>query len=266
MTRQAYYQQLYRGETRQARGKLILELVHSRRKILVREGGRKLWRYVRAELVQHGLGAVGRDRFFAILRANGLLLKRRRAAFPSTTYSGHNYAIQPNLMKNLTLTRPLQAFVSDITYLRVGNGFAYLYLVTDAFSRRIMGYSLNTSLASEGAATALKMATAGVSDTSGLIHHSDRGVQYCCHEFIDELRKLGMRSSMTDADHCAQNALAERMNGILKNEFYLDCLFLSFEDARKTVAQSIKLYNEVRQHGSLEYRTPEAYHFTALAA
>lgn len=189
---------------------------------------------------------------------------------PHTTYSGHDYAVQPNLMKDLMLIRPLQAFVSDITYLRVGGGFAYLFLVTDAVSKRIMGYHLSHTLGHQGAIHALRMAIENIKDPRGIIHHSDRGVQYCCHQFLDELKTLSIYSSMTDANHCAQNALAERMNGILKNEFYLDLPFLDFKAASKAVAQAVLLYNEVRTHGSLKTNgrmsTPDAYHFTALAA
>jgi putative transposase len=266
MTRQAYYKHLYRDERRHAREKLILELVRSMRQCLPRLGGRKLWVQMREELVGHGFKAPGRDRFFAILRAHGLLLERRKAQFPRTTYSGHNYAVQPNLLKNLEGTKPLQAFVSDITYLRAGAGFAYLFLVTDSFSRRIMGFHLGRTLDHQGAISALRMAVEDIVDPKGIIHHSDRGVQYCCHEFLDELHKHHMRSSMTDADHCAQNALAERMNGILKNEFYLDLYFSTFARAKRAVAQAVTLYNELRPHGTLKMATPEKYHITALAA
>jgi putative transposase len=214
----------------------------------------------------NGFEAIGRDRMFAILRANGLLLKRRERQAPHTTYSRHNYAIQPNLLKNLVLTRPLQALVADITYLRVGDDFGYLFLVTDAFSRKILGYHLAKNLGHQGAIEALRMALGAIPDATAVIHHSDRGVQYCCHEFLDEINAHGMRSSMTDADHCAQNALAERMNGILKSEFYLDAPFPNFEDALRSVRQAVLLYNEARPHMSLALATPHQYHLAALAA
>ncbi len=218
------------------------------------------------ELTAHGFNAPGRDSFFAILRAHGLLLERRKSKMPCTTYSGHGYAVQPNLMKNLVLTAPLQAFVSDITYLRVGDGFAYLFLTTDSFSRKIVGFHLSKTLGHEGAIAALKMAVESIPATQGIIFHSDRGVQYCCHDFLDVISGYNMRSSMTDENHCAQNALAERMNGILKNEFYLDEHFLTFEIALKAVRQASALYNEVRPHGSLNMKTPCAVHSQSLAA
>ena len=266
MTRQAYYKHYHRAERRRAREKLIVELVLSIRKYLPRLGGRKLRHLVSHELKGHGYQCPGRDRFFSILRAHGLLLERRKACFPRTTYSGHNYAIQPNLLKDLVLTRPEQALVADITYLRVWGEFAYLFLVTDAYSRKILGFALTQTLAHDGAIAALRMALEAIGDSQGVVHHSDRGVQYCCHEFLDELRSHDMCSSMTDADHCAQNALAERMNGILKNEFYLDAHFLRSADAAKAVREAVALYNEVRPHGSLEMETPQKYHSQALAA
>ena len=240
--------------------------MQSRRLILPRSGGLKLWHDIGQELEAHGYKKPGRDRMFAILRANGLLLERRRATAPHTTYSRHNYAVQPNLLKDLVLTRPLQALVADLTYIRVGDGFCYLSLITDAFSRKILGYHLAKNLEHYGAVEALRMALKEISNPEEVIHHTDRGVQYCCHEFLDELRAHNMRSSMTDADHCAQNALAERMNGILKNEFYLDLPFLRFEDAQKAVRQAVSLYNEERPHRSLSLATPQRYHAMALAA
>jgi putative transposase len=203
---------------------------------------------------------------FEILKAHGLLLERRKGQVPHTTYSRHNYAVQPNLLKDLVITRPLQALVADLTYIRVGGGFCYLSLVTDAFSRKILGYHLGKNLEHHGAVAALRMALKEIPNPAAVIHHTDRGVQYCCHEFLDELGAHNMRSSMTDADHCAQNALAERMNGILKNEFFLDLLFLRFADAQKAVRQAVLLYNEERPHSSLGLATPHQYHTLALAA
>lgn len=266
MTRNAYYEHQYRKEQRQALEILILEIVRSIRKHLPRLGGKKLWRMVNKELRAHDFKNVGRDKLFALLREQDLLVDRRKAQVPRTTYSGHDYAIQPNLFKDFKLTAPCQVLVTDITYLRVEHGFAYLFLVTDAYTRKILGYHLAQTLSHTGAVAALRMAARQLPNPVGVIHHSDRGVQYCCHEFLNELRVLQMRSSMTDADHCAQNALAERMNGILKNEFFLDLHFLHFEDAVHAVDQAVLLYNEMRPHGSLNMQTPEEFHRLALAA
>lgn len=266
VTRDAYYKAIGREDRRGSRERLIVELVKSIRHYLPRLGGKKLRVKIEQELATHGFEAPGRDKLFGILRRHGLLLERRKSRNPCTTYSGHNYAVQPNLMRNLILTKPLQAFVSDVTYLRVGDGFAYLFLTTDAFSRKIVGFYLAKTLEHVGSIVALKMAVKGIVDTTGIIFHSDRGVQYCCHDFLSTLSSCKMLSSMTDADHCAQNALAERMNGILKNEFYLDEDFLNFEMASKAVRQAITMYNQERPHGSLKMKTPNYFHSESLAA
>ena len=190
---------MHRQEVRKGRESLILELVKSIRKTHPRMGGRKLWVKIAEELKQHKLKMPGRDGFYAILRANELLLERRKSQCPHTTYSGHNYAVQPNLLKNLEVVRPLQALVSDVTYLRVGHGFAYLFLTTEVDTRNIVGYYLAKNLEHNGAIEALKMAIKKLPSISGAIFHSDRGVQYCCHEFLDELQRCGLRSSMTGA-------------------------------------------------------------------
>ena len=266
VTRNAYYKAIEREYKRAVREQLIVEIVRSIRKYLPRLGGRKLKVKVEQELTAHGFKTPGRDRFFEILRRHDLLLERRKSRNPCTTYSAHNYAVQPNLMRNLALTRPLQAFVSDVTYIRVGAGFAYLFLTTDAFSRKIVGFHLASTLEHTGAIEALKMAVKDIPNPTGIIFHSDRGVQYCCHDFLEVLSTYKMHSSMTDADHCAQNALAERMNGILKNEFYLDVDFLNFQMANKAVRQAIAMYNEERPHLSLKMKTPNYFHSDALAA
>lgn len=266
VTRDAYYKAIGREDMRSVREKLIVELVRSIRQYLPRLGGRKLKVKIEQELTTHGFKTPGRDKFFEILGKHGLLLERRKSRNPCTTYSGHNYAVQPNLMRNLVLTKPLQALVSDVTYLRVGDGFAYLFLTTDAFSRKIVGFHLATTLEHTGAIMALKMAVKETANPTGIIFHSDRGVQYCCHDFLEVLTGYKMHSSMTDADHCAQNALAERMNGILKNEFYLDENFLNFQMAHKAVRQAITMYNQERPHSSLKMKTPNYFHSEALAA
>lgn len=150
--------------------------------------------------------------------------------------------------------------VADLTYLRLKDGFAYLFLVTDKFSRKILGHYVSTNMKAEGARRALLRANRALSDTKGVIHHSDRGSQYCCHEFLDALKEAGMRSSMTDENHCAQNALAERMNGILKQEFFLDLKFPNLLSLRRAVANAIEIYNHRRLHWALGLKTPDAVH------
>ena len=223
-----------------------------------RSGGKKALSSIGDNLKQRGLG-MGRDRFFKVLRENGLLIKRRHKV-PRTTYSRHDYAVQPNIFKNMEVSGPEQVFVADITYLRLKGRLAYLFLVTDAWSRMIVGWHVSTNMSHEGAKKALGMALKRIDNPAGIVHHSDRGSQYCCHEFIGYLKGHKMRSSMTDADHCAQNALAERMNGILKDEYYLDLPFNSFENMKQAVADSVIIYNTKRLHWSLNLKTPAEVH------
>lgn len=199
---------------------------------------------------------VGRDKLFKILGNRGMLVKTRRS-FSRTTYSNHSYAVAPNRVKSLVILRPNQVFVADITYIRLRSGFAYLFLVTDLYSRKIVGYHLSSNLRHEGAITALEMALEGVSKADDIIHHSDRGCQYCCHEFLKILGSYGMTPSMTDENHCYQNAVAERVNGILKMEFFLDSTFSNKKLASEAVKDAIRVYNTKRTHFSLELKTPQ---------
>lgn len=217
-------------------------------------GGKKLHNAIKPKLAVSGV-QLGRDRLFDILRKHGLLVKQKRR-FCKTTYSRHPYAIAPNRIKNLEISRPNQVFVSDITYISLRQKFCYLFLVTDLFSRKIVGYSLSSKLTHQGAISALEMATMPLKTTAGLIHHSDRGCQYCCHDFMAVLTKKGVLSSMTDEAHCYQNAVAERVNGILKLEYYLDSTFKNKEQAQVSVQDAIAIYNSERTHWSLNLRTP----------
>jgi transposase InsO family protein len=225
------------------------------RKEQPRSGGKKALYYIRPILKNQNLD-IGRDRFFNVLRSNRMLIKRRNKV-PRTTYSRHSYAVQPNLLANMKPTLPKQVFVADITYLRMGDSLAYLFLITDAVSRKIVGHHVATNLSHKGAIKALQIAAKSLGDLTGVIHHTDRGCQYCCHEYIQALQKLGMRSSMTDKDHCAQNALAERMNGILKDEYFLDLPFPNLYALTKAVENSITIYNTKRPHWSLNFKTPD---------
>ena len=192
-----------------------------------------------------------------------MLVKPKRK-YQKTTYSNHSYVVAPNRIKGSTPTAPNQIFVSDITYIQTLEGVMYLFLVTDLYSRKIVGYDLRRNLMHYGAIRALTMALANVPTTAGIIHHSDRGCQYCCHEFLALLSEYGMVPSMTDESHCYQNAVAERVNGILKLEFYLDAVFNSYSLAKCAVQEAITTYNSVRIHWSLNLKTPQQVY--ALAA
>ena len=199
---------------------------------------------------------VGRDRLFRWLREDDALVERKRRG-TGTTYSRHGYAVAPNRLKDATITGPGQAVVSDITYLRLDRDrFAYLFLTTDVYSRQIVGWHLSRDLSHHSALQALQHASVTLGASDGVLHHSDRGSQYCCHEFLRALADRRWLPSMTDANHCYQNALAERVNGILKDEFHLDAVFPAFIEAHVAVTQAIHTYNTRRLHGSLQRRTP----------
>lgn len=205
---------------------------------------------------------IGRDKFFDILRKKKLLVKRRKK-YVYTTDSFHRFRVHKNALKNKMLSAANQAWVSDITYLRVKGGFMYLFLITDAYSRKIIGWSLSDSLAIEGAVNALKMAIKQCSQTKGIIHHSDRGIQYCSNEYVILLKKYDMTISMTEENHCYENATAERVNGILKEEFMLDSEFSDNTIALKAVKEAIETYNTKRPHWSLKLYTPQQVHQAA---
>jgi transposase InsO family protein len=169
-------------------------------------------------------GYIGRDRFFDILRKGGLLVKRRKK-YVITTDSYHRFHKYKNKLKGKLLTAPNQAYLNDITYLRTQEGFVYLFLQTDAYSRMITGWYLSDSLSIEGAMNALKMTLKQCTQTQRVIHHSDRGIQYCSNEYVKILKEHKMEISMTEENHCYENAIAERINGILKEEFLLDEVF-----------------------------------------
>jgi len=230
---------------------LIISEVKRIRKRQPRSGVRKLHK-----MLQHMGFIIGRDQLFNVLRENQLLVKRRRK-FQKTTNSYHRFRKYSNLIKDKDITRPDQVFVSDITYLRTNKAFCYLSLVTDVFSRKIVGYDVSNSLAIDGAQRALHMALNGVKESHKLIHHSDRGIQYCSNGYVDILTSNNIGISMTEENHCYENSIAERVNGILKDEFFLDEEFPSLGLAKKAVEQSIEIYNSERLHMSLGFQTPD---------
>jgi putative transposase len=185
------------------------------------------------------------------------LLVFPKKRYQRTTYSNHPYAIAPNRVKGLSIERPNQVIASDITYIALTKGFAYLFLVTDVYSRKILGYHLSRDLNHYSALLALDMAITGIKDTAGMIHHSDRGCQYCCHEYLNYLAANHITSSMTDEAHCYQNAIAERVNGILKLELNLDAVFPDFQTAKLATKNAIRIYNSKRTHWSLGLKTPD---------
>ena len=225
--------------------------VDALRRVQPRVGTRKLHAHLQAAGVR-----VGRDQLFTWLRERGQLVKRKRRG-TQTTYARHAYAVAPNRLKTMTVTAPRQVVVSDITYLRLEHAaFAYLFLVTDLYSRTIVGWHVSRDLSHHAALRALDAAHRRLGPVTGVVHHSDRGSQYCCHDYLQQLHAHHMLPSMTDDNHCYQNAVAERVNGILKDEFDLDQVFRSVTEAQHAVASAVERYNTVRTHWSLALQTP----------
>ncbi len=235
--------------------KMVLLRVKELRYLLPYVGTRKLHRMLID--CKYGLPIIiGRDTLFKLLKDNAMLsaLKKR---YHRTTNSKHSLPSFPNLLKDMTVNQINQVWICDITYIQHPNGkFCYLFLVTDYCSRKILGYALKNSLAAEGALESLEMAIRYAKPSPGFIHHSDHGIQYCCKDYQSKLQKNGAQISMTGENHCYDNAVAERINGILKQEFGLGKLLADIEAARKLTHEGIKLYNSVRLHESLGYRTP----------
>lgn len=190
------------------------------------------------------------------MRVEGLLIKRRRK-YVRTTNSEHGFKTYDNKIKGIEITRPNQVWVSDITYVASWEGFMYLALITDLYSRKIVGYDISDSLEAEGCRRALNRALSRLSDTKGIIHHSDRGIQYCCREYINVLKKNNVEISMAAKGDCYENAVAERVNGILKGEYELGGKFKSKSMAVKATREAINLYNTRRLHSSINFKTPD---------
>jgi transposase InsO family protein len=202
---------------------------------------------------------IGRDRLFALLTSHRLLVSPKRA-YHKTTNSHHRFTCHPNVVKDsLPPQKPEELWVADITYLPTVSGNTYLSLVTDAYSRKIVGYHVDDNMTAKSVKQAFSNALRERKTTKGLVHHSDRGVQYCSNEYQQLHRKYDVKCSMTDGYDCYQNALAERINGILKTE-YLLVKPKELCEAKKMVAEAVMLYNQRRPHTALKYKTPDEVH------
>ena len=263
MSRQNYYARRKQRQRAQVDGDLIERLVQGERQVQPRIGARKLHRVLDQELAKVGI-RIGRDRFFTLLRERKLLLQPRRAAYPCTTDSGHYLPVFTNLIRHQKLNGPNQVWVSDVTYLRSVEGFVFLALITDKWSRKVVGHYCAETLQAGGCLKALDVALSDLPSQAKPIHHSDRGSQYCCHQYVQRLQKSGLQISMTETNHCAENALAERMNGILKQEYGLGAELPSKAVSYRAVEEGIELYNTRRPHSALCYRVPAQVHAAAL--
>lgn len=224
-----------------------------------RLGTRKLYYLLKEELISCGI-KIGRDVLFNFLRAEHLLVKPKRS-YTKTTDSKHWMKKYPNLIKGTGIVRPEQVWVSDITYIKTASGNSYLSLVTDAYSKKVMGYELLDNLSAAGPLAALAMALKNRKYNAGLIHHSDRGLQYCSAQYVQKLKDHNIGISMTQNGDPYENAIAERINGILKYEFLWVDGFKDHLQAMQVIKQSIGIYNTERPHLSCEMMTPEQTHY-----
>lgn len=259
ITRQAYYQHDWRMMDYTIEVELVIKEVLKIRSLHKRMGGGKLYYKLEKFMLNHQI-KMGRDAFFDVLSANNLLVKRRRRKV-YTTNSFHWLRKHPNLIKEFTPTSPNQLWVSDITYWKISSVFMYISLITDAYSHLVVGYQLAETLESVESVIALKMAisTLGTSHES-LIHHSDRGVQYCSAKYVEILKQNGINISMTENGDPLENPVAERINGILKDEYLLEENVKTKDQAEQVLARSIELYNTDRPHLSISNMAPLMVH------
>lgn len=254
ISRQAYYSYSKRLGLISIEETLVLDLVRNIRRRHPRMGVKKLYYMLKEDLSKIGRG-IGRDKLYDILRSHGLLIKPLRK-YVRTTNSQHRFRVYKNLIEGIEIKHPNQVLVSDITYLSTHTRFYYLSLVTDVYSRKIVGYNLSDSLSLSGSVNALKMAFRGIKDTKGMIHHSDRGIQYCSNQYTQLLKRKQVQISMAGKGNAYENAIAERVNGILKIEYLLDKKYPNYKELKIAVDAAVKSYNEQRPHMSLRYETP----------
>lgn len=261
-TRYSYYKKEKNSQKWLNEQQTVLEMVSIVRRELPRIGTPKLYHMLKKTFERQSI-KMGRDSLHRLLRENGLIIRSKKR-YVITTNSNHWMKKYPNLIKGLNINGPEQLWVSDITYIRVGEGCYFLSLITDAYSRRIMGYCLYPTLEAQGCINALKMALDNKANYNGRhIHHSDRGSQYCCSDYVGILQSAEIEISMTENGDPYENAVAERVNGILKHEFSLNQVFTDHTEAVETVDRSINAYNFLRPHMSCNYLTPmEAHQMT----
>jgi transposase InsO family protein len=259
LTKQGYYQRIKRSEKQIEKGIQVLDLVCEKRKMHARAGTRKLVVYLRKELDSAGI-KIGRDALNTLLRQNNLLVPKTKR-FYVTTDSNHFFYKSPNFLKYTKITHAEQAVVCDITYLKADRIHAYLSLVTDPYSKKIMGYCVDDNMRVDLVKRALKMAKKNmIFSHESVIHHSDRGIQYCCPDYSVFAEKMGFKLSTTQQYDPYENAVAERINETLKYEYGLNKQAPNLKILKKMVKQAVDIYNTERVHWSLGLRTPEEVH------
>ncbi|MBP2830838.1 IS3 family transposase [Aquimarina sp. U1-2] len=257
LDRQVYYRSIRSRAHRQLIAQRVVVLVQGIRNVMPRIGTRKLYHILKNELAALN---VGRDKLFKILKANHMLIKPKKS-YHITTDSHHRFRKHENRVHNLEVTRPEQVWVSDITYTGTRDNPSYLALITDAYSKMIVGYSVSESLSVEGSLKALQMAIDNRKYKNlPLIHHSDRGLQYCSNDYQNLLVQNNIQASMTEKYDPYENAIAERVNGVLKQEFNIDQKVNDFNIKTKLIENAVKLYNHIRPHLSNHMLTPKQMH------
>ncbi len=257
-TRQAWYDAKKRQQGQQMQEVFILEETVKLRGEHKRMGAEKMLLELQPIFIEHGI-KYGRDKFCNLLRAHGLMVRRRKPG-PKTTNSNHLYRKYPNIVRDVEILSAGKMWVSDITYIRTEKGFVYLSLITDNYSKKIVGWCLWPNLTSTGALNALEMAVKCEDVTEKLIHHSDRGIQYCCNDYVNFLNEYNIKISMTENGDPYENAVAERVNGILKGEYELNETFTDYNQAHEAVKIAIYKYNNKRRHRSCDMMTPAKAH------
>ena len=258
ISRQAIYKQKQRMDKEQEIRNQIVEFINAERRLHKYMGSIKLYGLTKLKVISSGIKC-GRDKFIEIMREERLLVKKKKN-YTKTTDSNHRYHKYPNLIKETEISRPEQVYVLDITYIHVDNEHMYLFLCTDAYSKRIMGYYLSEDMKVSSAEKALKMAIENSNNPNGIIHHSDRGLQYCHPNYTTYAENNGMIMSMTTKHDPYENAIAERVNGILKNEYGIGDGYPDTKTAKADVARVIWIYNNRRPHMSCGMLTPIQAH------
>jgi transposase InsO family protein len=265
ITRQAYYQHFWHLEFERIEEGLILQQVATIRKDHRCMGGRKLYELLQPFILDHQI-KMGRDALFDLLAANKLLVRRRRRRV-YTTNSFHWLRKYPNLIRGYIPDAPNKLWVSDITYLKITTGFLYISFITDAFSHKIVGYHVAPTLEAVETLEALKMALSSLDGSNyrnELIHHSDRGIQYCSAEYVNLLQDYNIKISMTENGDPLENPVAERVNGILKEEYLRHYQLKDLTQAKEYLKKSVALYNNQRPHMSIGLLTPDVVHQSNL--
>ena len=268
LTRQSYYQHFWQDELVSIEQELVLQQVLKIRQNHRHIGTRKLYEMLQPFILSHQI-KMGRDALFDLLAANFLLVRRKKRKV-ATTNSYHRFKKYPNLIRDLVPQHPNQLWVSDITYWRTTNGFVYISFITDAYSKKIVGHHVAQTMEAVETIKALKMAISGFlkepDSHSQLIHHSDRGMQYCSELYVKLLKKNNIDVSMTESGDPLENAIAERVNGIIKEEYLNDYSVDNIIQAKKLLLAVVDLYNNERPHQSIGYLTPNNVHQNKIKA